>query len=665
MVAQPLVEKSPPFCYCLFGSDNKFTADHVLRRWRTTLKMAEEQQIQVLGMSSDGDSRLLKVMKYITKLSSSQDVREWPWFHAELHPEIICVQDTTHIGTKLRTRLIKPGISLPFGDFVASVDHLKYIISHFSKDQHWLVETDIDSQDKMNFASVLKICNEKVLDLLKNDVPNSDATVLYLCIMRNVLDAFMKKQIRLENRLYQLWYSVFLLRIWRQWIKESDIYTLKHNFISLNSYTCIELNAHSMIVLIKKFTEENLPSDMFLPHLMSSQPCEQLFRATRSMTSTYSTMVNFSMLEILNRLKRIQYIQDIKNDLQGDFKFSKKTDTVDEEISCFYPLSDKEIETVVLQAQKDAVFTANKMGIKNSHESTLILDLKEVQKMGCDSIHGDEESDDDDTSDSGSIVREGEEISNVSNMNKLLEAFEKNEEDKHDNEEIDDHDTDLIQHLTPFKGTVNLKDYKEHMYKDGIAQSSNSPFLKVLLENGTVKTVKKTSLCWLFSDSISKVSTDRLERFKVKKKDSDPSKRIINIDKDEEISCKQTSSNEGDTSEDEISEETDLKDENPSKKSEIKILKEHYYSVMYEDAWYIGKVVKEVVTENRKKYIQIKFLKENLDNFSWPKQEDIQNVENIQVFYGPIKMLGSQPMRLSRADRVQINKLFKSLKKTK
>lgn len=50
---------------------------------------------------------------------------------------------------------------------------------------------------------------------------------------------------------------------------------------------------------------------MFLPHLMTSQPCESTFRSIRSISSTYSTQVNASMLEILHRLKRIQYQGDI------------------------------------------------------------------------------------------------------------------------------------------------------------------------------------------------------------------------------------------------------------------------------------------------------------------------------------------------------------------
>lgn len=34
IMAQPLKENIPPFLLCVFGTDNKFTSDHVLKRWQ-------------------------------------------------------------------------------------------------------------------------------------------------------------------------------------------------------------------------------------------------------------------------------------------------------------------------------------------------------------------------------------------------------------------------------------------------------------------------------------------------------------------------------------------------------------------------------------------------------------------------------------------------------
>lgn len=66
--------------------------------------------------------------------------------------------------------------------------------------------------------------------------------------------------------------------------------------------------------MIHKLRSTDNP-ELFLPWLYSSQPCEKLFRQARSMSSTFSTMVNFSLLETLRRLKRIQALHEISADL--------------------------------------------------------------------------------------------------------------------------------------------------------------------------------------------------------------------------------------------------------------------------------------------------------------------------------------------------------------
>lgn len=74
----------------------------------------------------------------------------------------------------------------------------------------------------------------------------------------------------------------------------------------------------NLLSLVKKFRNSTccLRPYIFIPWHYSSQTCEELFRTTRSMTSTYSTVVNFSMNDILKRLTRIELLNLIQNDLQ-------------------------------------------------------------------------------------------------------------------------------------------------------------------------------------------------------------------------------------------------------------------------------------------------------------------------------------------------------------
>lgn len=91
--------------------------------------------------------------------------------------------------------------------------------------------------------------------------------------------------------------------------------SLKNNYITSNCLSCIEINAHSLIHLINLFHKnQNLKAEMFIPWLLNSEPCKKLFWAARSLTSTFSTVVNFSMYDLIHRLHKIEMLNIIKND---------------------------------------------------------------------------------------------------------------------------------------------------------------------------------------------------------------------------------------------------------------------------------------------------------------------------------------------------------------
>lgn len=164
----------------------------------------------------------------------------------------------------------------------------------------------------MNFDAINKMCDPKVLELL-NNIDNANATKQLLLITRYVLDSYIDKSISIELRVYYIWYATFFLRLWRAWLKKQDSFTLSKNWLTLNTYTCIELNAHAILLILELCRKDNCP-ELFLPWLFSSQPCEKFFRQTRAMSSTYSTVTNFDMLDLLNRNARIQCLNNISAD---------------------------------------------------------------------------------------------------------------------------------------------------------------------------------------------------------------------------------------------------------------------------------------------------------------------------------------------------------------
>ena len=154
-----------------------------------------------------------------------------------------------HIAVKLKTRLLKPSIILPLGNYVAGVHHLRIVQHTFPKDQHGPREKDINYKDKQNYDAVVRMTSESVLNLLAN-IPDAKGTTVYLTIMKYINDSFLDKTLECLSRVEKAWYILFALRYWRQWIVRHPDYKIANNFISSNTYMCIDLNAHSLLIHI-------------------------------------------------------------------------------------------------------------------------------------------------------------------------------------------------------------------------------------------------------------------------------------------------------------------------------------------------------------------------------------------------------------------------------
>lgn len=307
IMAQPLVDQAPAFCLCIYGTCNKFNAKDVEKRWNYLVTTAKEYGITIEGFSTDGDPRMLKTMKQLTELSNTcQNNSNWKYIK-DMKNSPLCMQDAVHIGTKLKTVFLKENIQLRIGRFDITPEHIRELIETVSKDKHCLTDSILNSGDKMNFDAVEKLADPKVTSALEQHIKQSEATIAFLKVLKDILDTFLKKSLTPKDRCYKMWHATFFFRIWRNWIISSE-FSLTKNFISLNCYSCIELNAHCLTEFMKR-------QELFLPWLASSQPCEKMFRKLRSLTTTYSTIVNFSVLEVLRRLNRIDLIYKITCDV--------------------------------------------------------------------------------------------------------------------------------------------------------------------------------------------------------------------------------------------------------------------------------------------------------------------------------------------------------------
>lgn len=310
-------------------------------------------------------------MRQLSQLGRKCDFIDFIWFASASKVWPFFIQDPTHIGTKLRNFLLRTmwnRRSLPIGrDNFIQLKQLYYLLDHFTKDKHELTASILNPVDKQNFRSVEKMCSTKVTSLLKLSVKNSRGTVIFLESIRDVTEAFLRKDLTPLERIRKMWYRVFILRLWRRYILAHRNYSLDKNFLTANCYSCIELNAHSLVQIIVFLRSINQP-DWFLPHLFGSQQCESIFRQLRSLTSTFSTVANCSTKEALARLSKIHMLNEITHLTSPHFKYprlgtTKNTTTLPE-----LPTFD-EIVNEIEQCAIDAIATGRELNLITSAEN--------------------------------------------------------------------------------------------------------------------------------------------------------------------------------------------------------------------------------------------------------------------------------------------------------
>lgn len=481
VMAQSLVPGTPAFCLLLFGSDGKYTSKDIEKRWQFIRDELKKKGIEVVTFASDSDPKFNSYMKCHINLGRSVTVdMNFPeWFNATLcfSANFMPIQDTIHIGTKFRNRILN--YVLKMGKYAISVNHLSQLIDNFTKEKHDLCPSTIRPKDRQNFESVLRICDEKVIDLLSN-VKGSDGTILYLRVLNSVLRSFLDLRLTPIERIRKIWFATFVLRIWKKFILESKKkYSVDYHFISKNCYACVEINAHSLVFLMLYLREKKL-DHLFHPDMLGSQQCESIFRQIRSLSSTYSTVTNCSILDIIRRMSKIELQNEISHFKLKHWNFPR----IGLPSSSYFPTVDrngiKQHENLVQlpnqQELVDEIELAKLEAIE--YAETLGMSLKKPNGYACKFSYN---------------TKPEKPNSDISEMENAGE------------------NKDVLQLFTE----VNLKQYSVKKNSENISETS--PFVKVKNKNGEILCIKKHTLCWFLGNTTSKLSSDRLIRVMAKK----------------------------------------------------------------------------------------------------------------------------------------------------
>ncbi|CAF4892980.1 unnamed protein product, partial [Rotaria socialis] len=191
-----------PFLLSAYGTDNCFTAQDIVLRWVNIVNECTKNRAKLVGFATDCDSRYLGSMRLLMGFFSNMPKQQfhqhenafhvdipqsWSWFYMRNKQLTLFFQDSVHIYTKLRNRMLSSTTTMLIGDQAITVDHLLQLIKSSSKMSHNLVKSDVIPKDRQNYQSCEKISSEAAFNALTS-VPNSRATQIYLqvCLLKQL-----------------------------------------------------------------------------------------------------------------------------------------------------------------------------------------------------------------------------------------------------------------------------------------------------------------------------------------------------------------------------------------------------------------------------------------------------------------------------------------------
>ncbi|CAF2257375.1 unnamed protein product [Rotaria magnacalcarata] len=533
-MVQPLIASSPyssPFLLAAYGISNNFKAIDVLNRWIWMFEKSKQSNVRIVAFSTDCDPRYLLAMRLATSffakfvnisLCDRKDVleidlpKDWSaWFFMQTRQVFFCFQDPIHLCTKLRNRMLSKKATMLIGNEVVSIEVLMKLIETKSKLVHGLVKTDIEPKDRQNFKACIKLSNDDVLAALE-DIDGSQATRVYLRLLRSVVLAYVEHNTSIIDRIYHSWFSVFLCRIWQTWLQiidEKDILgyrveTKKNLFITGPALFSIELNAHSLLAVCLLVCQHKLPESALSISNYSSQPCEATFRLTRSMSGAFSSVVNFTTDQFLKRAGKLSVLTDLENQSESGqlgcplqfpkhHKRRRKVAALKKSVSnttIDLPRNDT-IKKIIHQAYNDAYKLLSELDINIALEKKKKTKINEVSSYVRTQF---EKKFKKVTYDEGEIYSSNDESDEevATNVNSSSKPEEDSSEDEND---------------LPCISSSGKHQFNGMRVTDTISSSLTNSYFCVEIDNKK-KYIHKQTACWLLTDNKANLSADRLKR---------------------------------------------------------------------------------------------------------------------------------------------------------
>lgn len=321
------------------------------------------------------------------------------------------------------------------------------------------------------------------------------------------------------------WCVVFVCRLWWSWLEKTSASKsskasqttserknkISKHFITRPAYISIELNAHHLLYLVLLVKQQHLPKQTLMNiHLFNSQPCESLFRDARSFSSVSSTMVNFSIKDFIRRSQKISILNQMKyhqaeKDLSFPIHHKHRREHSLTSVHELDEIDKLDISQLISNAYDQAIDIV---------KTSKILDTLHEHKISCLN----------DLSDYiFNILSKNSRMINYSfrTESNITEEYGLDEEND-DNDIVNDAPDQLIDE-TLFDSQEDASDDDETILNstrsdfngirivDNINPALRQSYFKVKI-NDRIKYLHKQSACWLQSNNVMKLSSDRLSR---------------------------------------------------------------------------------------------------------------------------------------------------------
>ena len=265
-----------------------------------------------------------------------------------------------------------------------------------------------------------------------------------------------------------------------------------------------------MVCLVK---QQHLPEQALTNiHLFNSQSCESIFRDARSFSSTFSTMVNFTVRNFIRRSQKLSVLNELKNNQRDEqlcFPVHHKHKRENLEKLSHQPdrIDVSDIEQIISEAYYQAMDMVKHSTLLNELIQCNINSFDDLSKFTFDEMN------------------RRSRMTNLSSQisNDLTEESESDEDDDDDDDSIGDHKLDQTTDEDPFDSqnddssdneavlTSTKSNFDGIKIRDRINPALEHSYFKIKL-NDKVKYLHKQSACWLLSNNITKLFSNRLSR---------------------------------------------------------------------------------------------------------------------------------------------------------